>query len=144
MINQHHLALINVPSSLNVFHDTFSFSECSISSFHSLNIGIPQLSVLTPLVFSFYMLFFFFGNFCLLPYSVPVYVLITLKLYISLENFIELKIHISKDTSTWMYDSHQQDSGSKTALSKRLHPQRELCRFSVPRLIERHLQSPKI
>ena len=143
MINQHHLALINVPSSLNAFHDTFSFSECSISSFHSLNIGIPQLSVLTPLVFSFYMLLFF-GNFRLLPYSVPVYVLITPKLYISLENFIELKIHISKDSSTWMYDSHQQDNRSKIALSKRLHPQRDLCRFCVPKLIERHLQSPKI
>jgi len=143
VINQHHLALINVPSSLNVFHDTFSFSECSISSFHSLNIGIPQLSVLTPLVFSFYMLLFF-GNFRLLPYSVPVYVLITPKLYISLENFIELKIHISKDTSTWMYDSHQKDNRSKIALSKHLHPQRDLCRFCVPKLIERHLQSPKI
>ena len=82
MINQHHSALTNVPSSLTVFHDTFSFSECFTSSFHSLNIGIPQLSILTPLVFSFYMLFF--GNFHLLPYSVPVYVLITPKLCISL------------------------------------------------------------
>lgn len=142
MINQHHSALTNVPSSLTVFHDTFSFSECFTSSFHSLNIGIPQLSILTPLVFSFYMLFF--GNFHLLPYSVPVYVLITPKLCISLENFIELKIHVSKDTSIWMYDSHQQDNRFKIALSKCLHPQGDFCRFCVPKLIERHLQSPKI
>ena len=90
----------------------------------------------------FYMLLF--GNFRLLPYSVPVHVLITPKLCISLENFIKLKIHISKDTSTWMYDS-QQDNRSKISLSKRLHPQRDLCLYCakhiVPLLVPNTLNS---
>lgn len=125
MINQHPLALTNVPSSLTVFPDTFL--SLSAPSLLFIPWILEFLSFLSWLHLSS-LSTCFFGNFHL-PYSVPVYV-ITPKLCIYLENFIELKIHVSKDTSTWMYDSHQQDNRFKIALSKCLHPQRDFCQLT--------------
>lgn len=94
VINLHHLALMNILSPLKGLRwQSFSFSNCSLSvstsSSHPLNVGVSQLSVLAPLFFSFYVLSF--GTVIYSHISVPVYMLITSKLWFPLKTLLHFR-----------------------------------------------------